>query len=154
MIDKLSSLKNELNKTVQGLKPVQTFAVIFFRDEKALAFEDGRQVAATTENKRKLYKWLEDIGTTGTSDPIPGLEMAFRAKPQLIYILTDGDFPNNDEVINRVNNLNKDKRSRVNTVAFVTSKSDQTSESFLKFLQKLANNNGGQFRHVALDELD
>ena len=43
---------------------------------------------------------------------------------------------------------------RTNTVAFVTSKSDQTSESFLKFLQKLANNNGGQFRHVALDELD
>lgn len=154
MIDKLSSLKSELNKAVQGLKPIQTFSVIFFRNQKALAFEEGRQVAATPENKRKLYKWLDEVNAEGTTDPIPALDLALRAKPDLMYLLTDGEFPSNEDVKNKIASMNREKRTRVNTVAFVSSKSDAFAESFQKFLERLSNDNGGQFRHVAMDELD
>ena len=71
-----------------------------------------------------------------------------------MYILTDGDFPNNNEVLNRVAALNGNKKTRVNTIAFVTSSDDETSESFIKFLQTLADQNGGKFKHVAQDQLD
>lgn len=154
MIDKFSSLKAELAKAIEGLKPIQQFSIVFFADEKAHAFENGSLVSATPENKRKAYKWLEDLTTSGTSDPIPGLEIAFKAKPELMYILTDGDFPNNSEVLAKTEALNKGKKTRVNTIAFVTSQDDDTSESFLKFLQTLADQNGGKFKHVAQDQLD
>lgn len=155
MIDKFASLKRELGKAIEGLKPIQSFSIVFFRDGKAPQFENGRLVPATADNKRNAYKWLESLGgTTGTSDPLPALSIAFKDPPDLVYVLTDGDFPNNDEVLNRVGQLNKQKRSRVNTVAFVTSKNDQTSQSFLDFLKRLATDNGGAFRFVALDELD
>jgi hypothetical protein len=71
-----------------------------------------------------------------------------------MYVLTDGDFPNNNEVLAKTEALNKNKKTRVNTIAFVTSQDDETSESFLKFLQTLADQNGGKFKHVAQDQLD
>ena len=111
-------------------------------------------VSATTENKRKANKWLDDLTTSGTSNPIPGLEVAFRAKPELMYILTDGDFPNNNEVLSKVASLNSGKRTRINTIAFVTSSDDATSESFMKFLTTLADSNNGKFKRVAQDQLD
>jgi hypothetical protein len=156
MIDKFSSLKSELQKAIEGLRPIQQFSIVFFADEKAHAFENGSLVNANPENKRKAYKWLEDLTTSGTSNPLPGLEIAFKAKPELMYILTDGDFPNNNEVLTRVAALNgkNNNRTRVNTIAFVSSSDDDTSESFIKFLQTLAEQNGGKFKHVAQDQLD
>lgn len=154
MIDKFSSLKQELAKAVEGLRPVQQFSIVFFADGKVLSFENGNLVNATPENKRKANKWLDDLTTSGTSDPIPGLEVAFRGKPELMYILTDGDFPNNDAVISKVAQLNGGKRTRINTIAFSSTEGDEQSESFIKFLTLLADQNGGKFKAVSQDQLD
>jgi hypothetical protein len=154
MIDKFSTLKDELKKAIDGLKPIQQFSVVFFADGKVLDFEKGNLVNATPENKRKAEKWLEDLTTSGTSDPIPGLETALRGKPDLMYILTDGDFPNNNDVLSKVASLNGGKRTRVNTIAFVTNFDDETSESFEKFLHTLADQTGGKYKTVSQDQLD
>jgi hypothetical protein len=154
MIDKFSSLKQELSKAIEGLRPVQQFSVVFFADEKAHVFEKGALVNATPENKRKAAKWLDDLTTSGTSNPIPGLEIAFKGHPDLMYILTDGDFPNNSEVLSKVAQLNNGKKTRINTIAFVTSADDETSESFVKFLNTLADQNGGKYKRVSQDQLE
>jgi hypothetical protein len=154
MIDKFSSLKQELAKAIEGLRPVQQFSIVFFADEKAQTFEGGALVNATPENKRKANKWLDDLTTTGTSNPIPGLEIAFKGKPELMYILTDGDFPNNNDVIAKISQLNSGKRTRINSIAFVTNDNDETSESFIKFLTTIADGNGGKFKRVAQDQLE
>jgi hypothetical protein len=154
MIDKFSNLKLELGKAIEGLRVVQQFSIVFFADGKVLSFEGGQLVFATPENKRKANKWLDDLTTTGQSDPIPGLEVAFRSKPELMYILTDGDFPNNGDVLKSVEKLNAGKRTRINTIAFVGSAQDETSESFEKFLQTLAGQNGGKYKKVSQDQLD
>ncbi len=114
----------------------------------------GILVNATPENKRRANKWLDDLTTSGTSNPIPGLEVAFRAHPDLMYILTDGDFPNNNEVLTTVAKANASKKTRINSVAFVSKADDETSESFKKFLVALAEGNGGKFKRVSLDQLD
>ena len=154
MVDKISALKNELVKAIEGLRPVQQFSLVFFSDERAKAFEDGNLVAATSENKRKAIAWLEEITTSSTSDPIPGLEVAFRSRPELLYMLTDGDFPDNAAVLARIEKLNPGKQTRVNTIAFVTSSEDETSRSFIDFLTRVAEQNRGQFRLVGLNDLD
>jgi hypothetical protein len=106
------------------------------------------------ENKRKAAKWLDDLTTSGTSDPIPGLEVAFKGKPELMYILTDGDFPNNNDVLSKVTQLNGGRKTRINTIAFVTTMDDETSDSFVKFLETLADQNGGKYKKVSQDQLD
>jgi len=155
MISKLSALKQEMVKEIQAMKPVQAFSIVFFQDQKCLAFENGALVSATSENKRKAEKWLDDVQTTGDTNPIPGLEVAFKGKPALVYLLTDGDFPDNSAVLNKLTQLNTGaKKSRINTIAFVDDKDDDTSQGFIDLLKKIAEENGGKFNHVTEDDLE
>ena len=147
MIGSFQSLKAEVGKAVAALRPDQAFCVMFFSNDRYQDFRDGRPVAATAENKRELRRWLVDISTTGTSNPVPALERAFEGGPDLIYVVTDGDFPNNDEVLARVAGLNRGKQTRVNTVAFFPGGEEaELSESFVAVLTRLAEDHGGTLR--------
>ncbi|HZL37835.1 MAG TPA: hypothetical protein VFC78_21130 [Tepidisphaeraceae bacterium] len=68
---------------------------------------DSQLLPATPANKRRAMDFLEGSTAVGSTDPIPGLEAAFRQRPQVIYLLTDGDFPDNDAVLRRICQLNK-----------------------------------------------
>ncbi|MDB5333538.1 MAG: hypothetical protein JWP03_4689 [Phycisphaerales bacterium] len=150
MLNKMASLKLELSKAVTALKPNQSFGITFFHETRCMSLETSL-VAATPQNKRKATGFLEDITCGGTTDPIPGIEQAFRQQPQLIYLLTDGDFQDNAAVLAKVRELNKDKRVKINTIAFVDSSDSDTA--FLDLLKTIAKENGGTFKHVAEEEL-
>jgi hypothetical protein len=68
-------------------------------------------------------------------------ERAFAQKPELIYFLTDGKF--SDSLIKVVNNLNKDKKVHINTIAFVTEE-----PSYKGQLKQLAEDNGGTYNFI------
>jgi hypothetical protein len=152
MISKMASLKNELTKAITGLKAVQQFNVIFFQDNNALVLNKDGMMMASQDNKRSAYKYLDDVTTTSTSDPLPALRVAFKQQPQLIYLLTDGDFPDNKAVLEEIRKLDKDKKVKVNTIAFVNDK--DTDTDFIPLLQSIAKETGGTFKHVAENELN
>ena len=161
MINKMPILKEQLSKTVLKLKPSQAFEVIFFKNEQCEAFskqvhQDGGLVPATPAAKRSFAGrdgFLEGITAAGTTDPIPGLEMAFRSKPELIYILTDGDFPDNDAVLKKIAELKKGApRVKINTIAFTGDGDNDTA--FLKLLEQIAKDSGGVFRHVKESDIE
>ena len=107
---------------------------------------------ATPENKLKATNYLEDkVTPRGETNPIPGLELAFQQKPELIYLLTDGDFPDNNAVLKRITELNKDHKVKINTIAFV-SEAD-TDTDFMKLLDKIAKENGGVYKFVKESDL-
>ena len=68
--------------------------------------------------------------------------------PQLIYMLTDGDFPDNNRVIEEIRKLNKDKKVKINTIAFM-----DRGEQYEKLLKQIADENGGLFKFVSDAEL-
>jgi hypothetical protein len=155
MIEKMSPLKNELKKAIDVLKPIQGFSVIFFADPdekpKALA---STMLMASPDNKRRAYDFLENVTAAGATDPIPGLELALKGKPQLIYLLTDGDFPDNDAVLKRLRELNSGPHpAKINTIAFVNGRDKQADQSFEKVLQQIAKENGGVFKRVSVQDV-
>jgi hypothetical protein len=147
MMNKFDTLRQELRKACDGLKPVQAFDIIFFSEDKFLAL-DRELLLAVPETKRKAYDFLDKTAPHGSSDPIPGIQAAFKAGPQLIYILTDGDFPNNDQVIQEIRKLNKDKKVKINTIAFM-----DRGEAYEKLLKQIADENGGLFKFVSDTDL-
>ncbi len=149
MIDKFAALREQLRRSVGSLKPIQSFNVIFFRDERAAALSAGELLLAAPANQRKFEQFIDDINPSGQTDPIPALEIAFRQKPDLVWLLTDGDFPNNQAVIDFIRKRNKDARVRVNTIAFV-----DRGESYEKVLQTIATENRGSFKRVGEEELE
>jgi len=149
MMTKFDTLRQELRKAADGLKPIQSFDIIFFSEDSFVALDPKSLLLATPETKRKAYDFLDKTAPHGSSDPIPGLRAAFAVQPQLIYILTDGDFPNNAQVLEEVRKLNKDKKVKVNTIAFM-----DRGEEYEKLLKQLADENGpGLFKFVSDSEL-
>lgn len=152
MISKMASLKAELAKAVNALDPAQSFDIIFMQDNHALALDRTNLLLANDAGKRKLAKFLDDVSTSGPSDPMAAVRLAFRLKPQLIYLLTDGDFPDNEALVAEIKKLNANQKVIVNTIAFVNDK--DTDTEFLGTLKKIAKESGGQFKHVAENELE
>ena len=153
MINTFGSLKEQLVRSVQSLKSIQAFNIIFFQDEKCTALDQGL-VFATPDNKRKAFKWLDEQTTTGTTNPIPGIEQAFKNRPQLIYLLTDADFPDNKAVRDAVKRLNTGKQTRINTIIFVPGDGDdEASAAFKDLMKEIAKDNGGVYAHVKETEL-
>jgi hypothetical protein len=152
MINTFGSLKAELVKAISRLKSVQGFNIVFFQDEKCTAL-DQNLLFATPDNKRKAFKWLEEQTTTGTTNPIPGIELAFKNKPQLIYLLTDADFPDNNAVRDAIKRMNTSKQTRVNTIIFVGDGDDDVTGTFVELMKEVAKDNGGVYARVKESDL-
>jgi uncharacterized protein with von Willebrand factor type A (vWA) domain len=150
MMNKMVPLKNELRRTIDQLRAIQAFSVIFFADEKPQALAQ-QLLMASAENKRKAYDFLGNVSTAGQTNPIPALELAFKQRPQLIFLLTDGDFPDNNAVLSKVRELEKSAPVKINTIAFVGD-SDNDKE-FINILTTIAKETGGVFKKVSQDEV-
>jgi len=147
MMTKFDSLRQELRKSVDGLLPVQSMSIIFFSEDAYLTL-DKRSVAASPGNKKKASELLDKTAPHGSSDPIPGIRAAFAANPQAIYLLTDGDFPNNFQVRDEIRKLNKDKKVKVHTIAFV-----DRGDEYEKLLKSIADENSGTYKFVEDSDL-
>ena len=147
MMNKFDTLRQELRKAADTLKPIQSFDIIFFSEDNFVAL-DKQLMLATPEVKRKAYDFLDKTAPHGSSDPIPGLKAAFATQPQLIYMLTDGDFPNNAQMLEELRKLNKDKKVKINTIAFA-----DRGEEYEKMLKQVADENGGLFKFVSDTDL-
>lgn len=152
MLTSSSTLKRELVRSIDSLPPDHSFGIFFMLSTTCTKFAPAL-ASATAENKGRAHEFVEDrFGAPGETDAVPALEAAFSQKPQLIYLLTDGDFPDNLPVLHRLRELNADHRVVVNTVAFV--RKDIATRSFLDFMRQVASENGGMLRHVDPDEID
>jgi hypothetical protein len=148
MMDKIDLLKIELRKAVDALQPIQVFDVIFFQEKDVASAEQRALVVANPDNKRKAYKFLEQVAAHGSTDPIPALKLAFDQKPQLIYLLTDGDFPDNQAVLDYIRQRNAEHKVKINTIAFVG-----RGEEYEKIMKQIAKDSGGIFKYVSGEEL-
>jgi hypothetical protein len=152
MMQKFDLLKIEIRRAVDTLRPIQAFNVIFFQEDDALAASKAGLMMANADNKRRTYDFLDEVSMGPQSNPIPGIRLAFQQKPQLIYLLTDGEFPNNDEVIRTLRELNKEKLVKINTIAFANP--GEENEEYVKILKQIASEHGGVFRFVTTQDLN
>lgn len=154
MLNKFATLKDELNKAIVQLRPIQSFDVIFFQDVKVESFQK-QMVPATPENKRKAGTYLEGVTSEGTTNPIPALEMALKMHPQLLYFLTDAaDFPDTKAVTDTIAKYNADNRIKINTILFVEDRTEHEKNLDSEGLMKgIAEKSGGRFRWVEMDAI-
>jgi hypothetical protein len=151
MVGKFDLLKYEIRKAVDSLKAIQAFDVIFFQERGASDSGHGQLMMANPESKRRTYQFLDEYSLAPDSDPIPGLQLAFKLKPQLVYLLTDGEFPDNAAVLAELRRLNAKKETKINTIAFANP-TDQNAE-YVKVLKQIAEENGGIFKFVTAEDL-
>jgi len=155
-------LKAELKKAVANLSPVQAFNMLFFRespdfssDIDFISFSD-QLVMASPNNKSRLFDFATNkMKFGGGTNPLPALQEAFREKPQLIFLLTDGEFddPSSAEVLKRIDAMNASKTVKINTILLLGSKAEKDEyKDFEAIMTQIATDNGGVYKKFYSDD--
>jgi hypothetical protein len=159
-------LKRELGRSIDGLRDGCRFTVILFglspqEGAKLVKKADGSDVwtnavpmpptkewvKATAANRQQAISWVQRRAPdpqsgSGTWD---SMRMALEMKPEAIFLLTDGEFNDQDlrDLRAEIERGNAGGLTQINTVAFA-------SEYDVQSLQAIANENHGTYRRVTL----
>jgi len=144
-------VRQQMLKSISRLAPSQTFHIILFAEGRPIENPPGRLVPAEDAYRLGAVDFLMPIQAIGQTDPVPALLRAFQVlqkaddqKPgKLIYLLTDGVFPDNEAVLRAVAEANRNKDVHINTYLY----GDQELEA-KDVLERLANENGGRFKLI------
>ena len=148
MADTFDFVRNELMRSIAGLSPEQSYHVIFFSRGRAVENPPKRLIRATEDNKKRTYDFLDTIRAEGRTDPRQAIRRAFLVgggPPDLVILLTDGEFDR--ELVRVIQRLNRTGGIRVSTISFIY----RVGETLLK---KIAQENGGTYKHVSSDEVE
>jgi DNA-directed RNA polymerase subunit RPC12/RpoP len=144
MTDSMEYVKFELKRAIGELGPEKSFHVIFYSSGPPVEMPTARLVDATDRNKKLAYEFIDGIIPHGQTDPSEALDKAFKVKPELIYLLTDGEFDRS--IVDLVKNLNVGKKVTVHTIGFIY----DTGE---KVLKEIASQNNGKYKFVGEKDL-
>lgn len=101
--DRLIRAKRELRRSVMNLRFPQRFHVVFYND-RPLTMPGGLpQSAGDPAAKLQMFHWLNLVSAYGETDPRGAMSQAIGLKPDGIFLLSDGEFPDNaaDEIAKR-----------------------------------------------------
>lgn len=149
MIDTFEFLQAEAGRAISALDEKQRLGVILF--SATIEPLSKELQPATADTKGALIKKLSQYRAEGQNDDVlepfeSAFERAFAMKPDTIYFLDDGHFP--DALLVSLRKLNADHKVTIHTLAFVNH--DPLYEGAL---ERLAKENGGQYKFVAEKDL-
>ena len=149
-------VRRELLTSIGRLAPRQDFHVILFADGMPLENPPAKLVPAEMDYKRRVAEFLIAVRAEHQTDPVPALGRAFetlarsdRRPGKLIYLLTDGEFPDNRAVLQAIRAANADREVKINTYLYADAHPPPQAVTVLK---RIAEENGGVFRHVGCNE--
>jgi type II secretory pathway pseudopilin PulG len=132
--------KEALFKTLSGMTEEQEFYIVFFNNEPE-AMPLSVMLPATPDNVNSLRAWINSQDPQGGTNPSPALTQAFEQEPDVVWLLSDGEFSR--RVNQLVTDMNPGRTVRINTLGFGT-RWYYGSQS----LRRLATENGGSFTLV------
>jgi hypothetical protein len=144
MTDSIDFVKYELKRSINELGEIKEFHVIFYSSGPPVEMPTRRLVNATERNKQLAFEFIDGVIAQGETDPSKALERAFDCKPELIYLLTDGEFDR--AITDQVKRLNVGGKVTVHTIGFLY----KTGETVLK---QIADDNHGNYKFVSESDL-
>ena len=149
MTDSICFVKAELRRSIMELGEEVEFHVIFYSSGPPVEMPTRRLVRATERNKRLAGEFIDPVVPAGETDPSKALQRAFAVRPELIYLLTDGEFDRG--VIDLVKRLNAGGRTRVFTIGFLYTYPGTPAEGVLK---QISRDSGGEYKFVSERDLE
>jgi len=144
MSDSLEFVKYELKRSIGELSEIREFHVIFYSSGPPIEMPSRRLVNATARNKQMAFEFIDGVIAQGETDPSKALDLAFGCKPELIYLLTDGEFDR--AIIDQVKRLNVGGQVAVHTIGFLY----KTGEAVMR---QIADDNHGKYNFVSQSDL-
>jgi hypothetical protein len=143
----LREAKKELLASLNDLDQRQQFYIVFYNEQPRLfdaGNSKGRLVWGTDENKKQAAQFVDSIRADGGTDHMSALMVALRMRPDVIFLLTDGEQQDDPsaEDLKRIERIN-DGAAQINVIQFAPSPRPGSS------LIQLAKQNRG--KHIVVD---
>lgn len=135
--EKISAAIRELCRSVRALNKEMKFYLIFYNDSH-LSMNSSKMVVASQDNKNKYLSWTDNITGEGGTEPTTAMKLAISLHPDVIWLLSDGEFP--EEVVGTIKQANN-RKIKINTLAFGNG-AGQTQ------LINIAEQNNGKFKFI------
>jgi hypothetical protein len=153
MTDSIDYVKVELKRSIGELPDDKEFHVLFYSSGPCVEMPTRRLVNATERNKAFAYEFVDGIIAQGETDPSDALRRAFAVRPEVIYLLTDGEF--DKAMVDLLKRLNRDQKIIVHTIGFWSWRSRQDSDppSGEEVMKIMADQNGGNYKAIYEEDL-
>lgn len=158
---KFNEARMELLRSVDSLKPDQRFYVVFYDENpkymriSAPSREEPASVYATPENKQAFRRWAMAIAQERGKSPPDVLQFAFKLRPDVIFLLSDGEFTSRTETVIRENNRQENlfgeagPISIIHTIRYPGFSTTEGRQAEVQ-MRRIAAENGGQYRNVEI----
>lgn len=133
--DRLTRAKIELRRSVFALQPPQRFEVIFYNDQATPMPGGPLPRTADQQSKNQLMTWLRLIDPDGETNPKSAIAQALALRPDAVFLLSDGEFP--EGTVEAVAKLNS-RKIPIHCV-------DLTGGEAGDHLQRIARDSGGKY---------
>ena len=144
MTDSIDYVKFELKRSIGELGEEKEFHIIFYSSGPPVEMPTRRLVNATERNKQLAFEFIDGVIAQGETDPSEALKRAFETKPELIYLLTDGEFDR--AIVGLVKQLNSNQQVIVHTIGFLY-------DIGAPVLKQIADENNGNYKFVSEKDL-
>ena len=141
--EKFEAVRGELARSITQLEADQRFFVVFFNQgffPMTGSSAHPSLVVADHANKKQVLSFLKSATSDGGTDPEPALQYMARLQPDMIYLLTDGEFnPLQEATYSQLSN----SKIAVHTIGFETGYT-------VPVLQDIARRTGGTYRSAQM----
>jgi len=145
MTDSIDYVKFELKRSIGELDEGDEFHGLFFSSGAPVEMPTRRLVNATRRNKALAGEFIDRIVPEGETDPSKTIERAFAMRPDVIYLLTDGEFDRS--IVDLTKRLNAGGKVTVHTIGFLYRGGEEV-------LKQIAEQNNGHYVFVSEVDLE
>lgn len=150
-ITPLQAAKAQLINSLRDLGTRQQFHVLFYNHEVLqlhLGASKARTITATPENKRRAEEFIAAVEAKGQTYHLEPLEIALRLKPEVIFLITDGEEKDEptDAHLAAIERLNRG-RTKINVIQIGFDPRPYSN------LVKLAGQNRGKYVFIGISNL-
>jgi hypothetical protein len=147
MTDSIAYVQYELKRTIKTLAPKDRFYMVFYSSGPVVELPAREMVFATEANKQQAYKFIDAVVPRGSEDPAEALRLALDQKPDVLYLLSDGEASDfKQPVLDLIDQHNADRKTVINTIEFVYGSVE------VRF-QEIARKYGGAYKFIGEDDL-
>ena len=146
-----SAARDQLKQAIGGLKAGQSFNLLFFSGNNILALNKAGLLPADDANKAKAEKFINDHAVKDKTNPLPAIRQAFAAKPDAIYLISDGfiNMKGREGLRAEIAHLNANKKVKVHCIIM---QGDPQPDAGYQLMKDIAGDSGGTFRLVTKDQ--
>jgi hypothetical protein len=142
-LNALVAAQRQLQVALAGLLETHRFQIVAYND-KRVYFHPKVMVRVTTGHESRVNEFFGNLLAVGGTDHEMAVLSGLRFKPDALFLLTDGGYP--DLTAGQLTQIRKrtEGRTTIHTIQFgLGPRSEETN-----FMQRLAQQNGGHFHYV------